>query len=100
MDIIKLLNNDLSDMSYEDQKVALDFSDKLKDKIIDELVEYETIKLIKIIDRSKDDFKHIIGDILVNGTKGFDKIPIQSLINIYLEKIGQERFFNIIEEIY
>ena len=100
MDIIKLFNNDLSNMSYEDQKTALAFNDKLKYKIIDELVEYETKKLIKTINKSEDDFKDIVGNILINGTKGFNKIPVQSLINIYLEKIGQERFLTIIEQIY
>ena len=99
MDIFKILNNDLSDMNDEDKKIAIEFGEKLRDKIIDELVEYETIKLINLLEKDKEEFIDSISNTLINGVKGFNKMSTQLLINIYLEKVGQEKFIKIIEEI-
>ena len=46
MDIMKILNNDLEGMSEEEKQYVNVFSEKLKDKIIDDLVEVEENRII------------------------------------------------------
>lgn len=99
MDIFKILNNDLSGMTDEERVYAEKFTDNLKEKLIDELVIYESEDLIKKLNRDKEEFINSIEHLLVNGTLGYSKMPIQVLINIFLDKIGESDFINIIEEI-
>ncbi|MGG7177134.1 hypothetical protein ACQPU1_06070 [Clostridium paraputrificum] len=99
MNIFQLLHNDTEGMSEEELKYATEFTEKLKEKIIDELVQYEAENLIKKLDRDKDDFIESLGQILTNGTKGFNKMPMQLLVNIYLEKKNEEEFTRLIDSI-
>ena len=99
MDIFKLLNNDTDGMSDEELKYATEFNEKLKEKIIDELVKYEAEMLIKKLNRDKEEFIDSLGQILTNGSKGFNKMTLQILVNIYLDKKSDEEFVRLIENI-
>lgn len=99
MDIIKILNNDLDGMSEEEKKYASDFSEKLKEKIIEDLVEVEEEKIINLIKENKEGFKDLIYSIYSEGIKGYNNMTMQLLINIYIDKCGDEKLITLINDI-
>jgi hypothetical protein len=99
MDIMKLLHNDTSDLSEEERIQAENFTEDLKEKLIEELVEFDADELIKKLHESKEEFIDSLGSILINGTKGYSKMSIDLLLNIYLSKKSNEDFINLIENI-
>ncbi len=99
IDFMKLLNNDTSNLSEEEREQAERFTEDLREKMIEDLVKYEAEDLIAKLNRDKEDFIESIGQILINGSKGYNKMSMQLLLNIYLEKIGNEKFVSLIENI-
>ncbi len=97
--INKLLANDLSGLSDEEQEYAIKFNESLRVGLIDELVEDVTLKMIKSLEANKDEFKDMVGDIIIHGCKGLKDMSTQQLLNLYLEKKSEEAFVNLIEKI-
>lgn len=99
LDFMKILNNDTSNFTEEEKAQAEQFTNTLKERIIDDLVEIESQKLIEKLKNDKEDFKESISQILINGCMGYKKMSMQLLINIYLEKAGNERFIELMEKL-
>ena len=99
MNIFKLLNNDISELSEEERGLAEDFNDALREKIIDSLVESEIDILIKESKFDEQVFRDKLSDICINGKKGYKKMPTKTLIDIYLDKRDEGEFINLIESI-
>ena len=99
MNIFKLLNNDISELSEEERVLAEDFNDALREKIIDSLVESEIDILIKELKFDEQVFRDKLSDIFINGKKGYKKMPTKTLIDIYLDKRDEGEFINLIESI-
>ena len=99
MDIFSVLNNDISGLTDEERAFTEDFNYKLREKIIKELVEYEINNLINNLKVDKEVFKEKIENILINGKKGYKDMPIKTLIDIYLSKMNEGDFINLIESI-
>lgn len=99
MDIFKLLNNDTVGLTEEEKDFAENFNQNLREKIIDDLVEYEINELIKDLKNEEEVFKEKIENILVNGKKGYKDMPTKTLIDIYLSKMNEGDFINLIESI-
>lgn len=99
IDINLLLNNNTQNLSEDEKEYIEVFTDKLKDTIIDDLVEDEAMKMLKAAQIDREGFIDEVGRILTYGCKGFNKMPIQGLINIYLEKKSDVDFMNLLEKI-
>lgn len=99
MDILKILNDDLMGLTEEEKIYAVDFREKLREKLIDDLVRFEAESLIEKLSRSKESFVDSIDNIFTNGVKGYNTLTMQLLISIYLDKIGEKSFFDAIEVI-
>lgn len=99
MNIFKLLNNDISELSEEERVLAEDFNEALREKIIDSLVESEIDILIKELKFDEEVFRDKLSDIFINGKKGYKKMPTKTLIDIYLDKRDEGEFINLIESI-
>ncbi|WP_195989257.1 hypothetical protein [Clostridium sp. D53t1_180928_C8] len=99
MNIFRLLNNDIEDLSEEERVLAENFNEALREKLIDDLADYEVDKFIRELKSDEDSFRLRISDILVNGKKGYIKMPTKTLIDIYLEKKDEGEFINLIESI-
>ena len=99
MDIMKILNNDLEGMSEEEKQYVNVFSEKLKDKIIDDLVEVEENRIISLIKENKEGYKDLIYSIYSEGIRGYKSMSIQLLINIYIDKCGDEKLITTINDI-
>lgn len=99
MNIFQILNNNASNMSEEEQEYAYEFTNVLREKIINELVQYEGEVLISSLSEDREIFFDKVDQIFSNGVKGYNKMTIQLLVNIFLEKKGEESFFRLIEGI-
>lgn len=99
MDIFNILNNDISGLSEEEKKFADDFNRNVREKIIEELVEYEINELIKYLKEDKEVFKEKVSDIFIYGKKGYKDMPTKTLIDIYINKMNEGDFINLIESI-
>ena len=99
MNIFKLLNNDISELSEEERVLAENFNEALREKIIDSLVESEIDILIKELKFDEQVFRDKLSDIFINGKKGYKKMPTKTLIDIYLDKRDEGEFINLIESI-
>ena len=99
MDILRILNNDLTGLTEEEKIYAVEFRENLRDKLIEDLVKFEAESLIEKLSRSKESFVDSIDNIFTNGVKGYNTLTMQLLISIYLDKIGEKSFFDAIESI-
>ncbi|WP_297713098.1 hypothetical protein [Clostridium sp.] len=99
MNIFKLLNNDIQDLSEEERIFAESFNEALRNNIIDALVEYEIEELIKQLKDDEESFRDKLSDIFINGKKGYNKMPTKTLIDIFLDKKDEGEFINLIESI-
>ena len=75
------------------------YNEKFRENLKDELIKDFSNKMLKDIDRSKDNFINTLAQILNNGWKGYDKMSTQALLNMYLEGKSEEEFFKIIEKV-
>ena len=64
-----------------------------------ELVEHEINEFIKELKEDIDGFKEKVENIFVNGKKGYKDMPTKTLIDIYLSKMNEGDFINLIESI-
>lgn len=99
MNIFKLLNNDIQDLSEEERIFAESFNEALRNNIIDALVEYEIEELIKQLKDDEESFREKLSEIFINGKKGYNKMPTKTLIDIFLDKKDEGEFVNLIESI-
>ncbi len=99
MNIFKILNNDTSGLTDEEKAFAERFNNNFREKIMDELVEYEINEFIKDLKSDKETFKEKIENIFINGKKGYKDMPTKTLIDIYLSKMNEGDFVNLIESI-
>lgn len=96
MELMDKINTELSE---EERIKAEEFNEKLKDKIIDELVEYESEELIKKYKKDKEAFIDSIYNLLVNGVKGYKNLNLKQLIELYIINKTQEDFASLLEEL-
>ena len=99
MNIFRLLNNNIEDLNEEERVLAENFNEALREKLIDDLAEYEIDEFIKELKSDEESFRLKISEILVNGKKGYIKMPTKTLIDIYLDKKDEGEFINLIESI-
>ena len=99
MDLIKIINNDFTGFTEEEIESAENFNRELKEKIIDELIEYESEQYIKMAKTDVEGFKDSMYFLLSNGVKGYKKLSLKHLIDNCVFKLGEDRFFKLIEKI-
>lgn len=102
MNIFDLLNNNNNNkdsLSIEEAEYAKRFDDLLREKVIDELVEFECNKLIEDMVNNKELFINKIEQIFINGKKGYKDMPTKTLIDIYIDKKNEGDFIYLIESI-
>ena len=94
-----ILSGDFSKYPTEAQEHMIRYTEKLREKIKEELAKELGDRMLKDVDKSNETFMTILTEILDNGCKGFNKMSTRTLLNIYLEKRSQEDFFNLLESI-
>lgn len=99
IDIHTLLKANIENMGEEERAYFQQFTEKLKDKLVEELINYKIQSLLKLAKSNEDNFRMNLESMLYNGFKGYDKMPMETLITIYLENKSQEDFMNLIQNI-
>lgn len=99
MDIFRLLNNDISALNEEERACVESFNETLREKIMEALAECEINELINELKYNEHIFREKLAGILVNGKKGYIKMPTKTLIDIFLDKKDEGEFINLIESI-
>lgn len=98
MDLLKILSSDLDGLSEKEKEFAQEFNAKLRNNIIEELVIYEGDELEKKLRTNKEDYYEALGNILINGRKGYKDLSMKQLIDIYLTKKSDEDFIGLINK--
>lgn len=99
MDILNLLQGNTEGLSEEEKVQVEEFSENLKDSLIEELVLSKQQHFFKIAKEDKEKFEDELRSLFIFGIKGFNKMSLELLINIYLEEIGNESFVNLINNL-
>lgn len=94
-----LLSEKFSAYPEEVQQVMKAYNERLREAIKDELIQDKADMMLKNIDKSNEAFINILGEILENGCKGFNKMSTRSLVNIYLNRKNQEAFMELLEKV-
>lgn len=92
-----ILCGDFSAYPEETQTYMKVFSEKLREHIKAELINDKADRMLKDIDKSKDYFIDVLGEILENGCKGYNNMSTRALLNIYLNIKHEEDFMNLID---
>lgn len=94
-----ILSGNFSAYPEETQAYMKVFSEKLRGHIKTELIKAKADKMLKDIDKSKEYFIDVLGEILENGCKGYNKMSTRALLNIYLNIKSEEDFMSLIEQV-
>lgn len=94
-----ILSENFSNYPEEVQEFMRRYNEILREQVINGLVSGMADKMLKDIDKSRENFINMLTDLLENGCKGFNKMSTQTLIGMYLERRSQEDFFNLIEKV-
>lgn len=94
-----ILSGDFSAYPEEAREYMENFAEKFREKIKNELIEYMADKMLDNFDKGREYFVNVLGDLLNNGFKGYDKMSTAVLLDIYLENKGEEELFKLLENI-
>lgn len=94
-----LMSGDFSAYPKEAQQYMKEFSELLRKKIKDVLIEDKRKEILKNITESNNDIMDILSEILENGHKGYSNMSTRTLLNIYLEKKSEEDFIALLESV-
>lgn len=94
-----ILSENFSPYPEEVQEFMKKYNERLRESIKEELAKELADRMLKDVDKNNEAFMNILREILDNGCKGFNKMSTRTLLNIFLEKKGQEDFFRILENI-
>jgi len=94
-----VLSENFSAYPEEAQEFMKSYNEKLREVIKEELIQDRADMMLKDIDKSNETFINILGEILENGCKGFNKMSTRSLVNIYLDKKDEVAFMGLLEKV-
>lgn len=94
-----ILSGDFSAYPEETRESMERFADKFRETIIDELKSDMADKILKDIDKSKEYFISALGSLLENGFKGYNKMSTAALLDILLDRKGEEGLIKLLEKI-
>jgi len=94
-----IISGDFSAYPEEAQKQMIRYTEILREHIKEELINDRAERMLKDIDKGNETFINILTEILENGSKGFNKMSTQTLLNIYLDNKNQEDFADLLEKV-
>jgi len=94
-----VLSENFSAYPEEAQEFIKSYNEKLREVIKEELIQDRADMMLKDIDKSNETFINMLGEILENGCKGFNKMSTRSLVNIYLDKKDEVAFMKLLEKV-
>ena len=94
-----IISENYSEYSEEIQEYMKSYSDLLREELKAELIKNKADKMLKDIDKNNDTFINVLSEILQNGTRGYNRMTTQTLIDMYLDVKTQEDFIALLEKI-
>ena len=94
-----IISGDFSAYAEDTQKQMIRYTEILREHIKEELINDRAERMLKDIDKGNETFINILTEILENGSKGFNKMSTQSLLNIYLDNKNQKDFSDLLEKV-
>ena len=94
-----IISGDFSAYPEDTQKQMIRYTEILREHIKEELINDRAERMLKDIDKGNETFINILTEILDNGSKGFNKMSTQTLLNIYLDNKNQKDFSNLLEKV-
>ena len=94
-----IISGDFGAYPKETQELMEKYTEILREHIKEELINDRASKMLKDIDKSNETFINVLTEILENGSKGFNKMSTQALLNIYLENKNPEDFGRLLEKV-
>ena len=92
-----IISGDFSAYPKETQELMEKYTEILRERIKEELINDRANRMLKDIDKSNETFINILTEILENGSKGFNKMSTQALLNVYLENKTPDDFMKLLE---
>lgn len=83
----------------EIQEYMKSYSDILREELKAELIKNKADRMLTDIEKSNETFIKVLSEILENGTRGYNKMTTQTLIDMYLDVKNQEDFIALLEKI-
>ena len=99
LNIGDLMDGDFSSYPEEAQEYLRNYTEKLRETLIDELVQDTYDKIMKSIEGGREEYKTILTEILARGHKGYENMTNRALIKLYLEKKNQVEFMALLEKL-
>ncbi|MBC8059651.1 MAG: hypothetical protein H7Y18_03195 [Clostridiaceae bacterium] len=94
-----IISGDFSAYPKETQELMTKYTEILRENIKAELINDRAVRMLKDIDKGNEIFINLLTELLENGSKGFNKMSTQALLNIYLESKGHEDFIKLLEKV-
>ncbi|NLM34359.1 MAG: hypothetical protein GX206_02885 [Clostridiales bacterium] len=99
LNIGDLMEGNFSAYPEEAQEYLRNFTEKLRESLIEELIQDTYNKIMDSIADGREEYKTILTEILAKGHKGYENMTNRALLNIYLERKNEVDFMNLLEKV-
>jgi len=99
LNIGDLMEGDFFAYPEEVQEYLRSYTEKLRDVLIEELIQDTYNKIMKSLEEGREEYKSILTEILAKGHKGYENMTNRALLNIYLERKNEVDFMNLLEKV-
>ncbi len=99
LNIGDLMEGNFSAYPEEAQEYLRNFTEKLRESLIEELIQDTYNKIMDSITDGREEYKTILTEILAKGHKGYENMTNRALLNIYLERKNEVDFMNLLEKV-
>lgn len=95
----KLLNNDINKIPVEEHEYAEKFNQTLRQELLEEFINDKVRNLKEAFIEDNDEFRAIIEEMIVNGCKPLKDLTTKQMLDLYLQKCGEEEFIKVMERV-
>ncbi|SCN24502.1 hypothetical protein N3C_1837 [Clostridium sp. N3C] len=99
LNIGDLMEGDFFAYPEEVQEYLRSYTEKLRDVLIEELIQDTYNKIMKSLEEGREEYKSILTEILAKGHKGYENMNNRALLNLYLERKNEVDFMKLLEKV-
>jgi hypothetical protein len=94
-----IISGEVSSYPEETQEFIKEYTEKLKENIKLEMINDVAERMLRDIEKSRENFMNILADMLNDGCKGLNEMSTRELLNVYLENKDEECFIRLLEKV-
>lgn len=99
LNIGDLMEGNFSAYPEEAQEFLRSYTEKLREALIEELIQDTYNKIMESIEGGKEEYKTVLTEILAKGHKGYENMTNRALLNLYLERKNEVDFMKLLEKV-